>query len=54
MELLVLCLATTLGALPPTLVVLATILLEAAPPGLVGVMECGVAVIQHVLVSYIM
>ncbi len=44
-------LATTLKVLPPTPVTLATIWLEAAPPGLVGVMECGVAVIQHVLVS---
>ena len=36
---------------PPTSVTLATLSMEAAPPGLVGVMECGVGQLQFVSVS---
>ena len=36
---------------PPTPVTLATLSMEAAPPGLVGVMECGVGQLQRVSVS---
>ncbi len=43
-------LTTTLGAMPPTPVTLATLSME-TPLGLVGVMECGMAVNQHVPVS---
>ncbi len=43
-------LTTTLGAMLPTPVSLATLSME-TPPGLVGVMECGVAVKPNVPVS---
>ncbi len=36
---------------PPTPVTLATLSMEAAPPGLVGVMECGVGQLQCVCIS---
>ncbi len=45
-------LTTDLKALwPPTPVTLATLSMEAPPPGLVGVMECGVGQLQCVRVS---